>query len=76
MIEGLEIFLGVLVVGSLVAIVGYLLVFVVAAVSTVLGARRAPSLTDELDQVLADIFAEQMRAELVGQSVARIGRHR
>lgn len=76
MIEGLEIFLGVLVVGSLVAIVGYLLVFVVAAVSTVLGARRAPSLTDELDQVLADIFAEQMRTELAGQSVARIGRHR
>ena len=76
MTEGFEIFLGVLVVASLATIVLYLITFVVAAVSTALLARRRDPLADELEQVLAGIFAEQMRDELDGHSAARIARHR
>jgi hypothetical protein len=45
-----------LVVGSLATLVGYALAFVWFTVSTVVQARRRPTLADELDAVLAEIL--------------------
>jgi len=60
MVEVLRIVLGGLVVVSLVAIVAYVVVFLVVAAWTVFTSSRRDPLADELDRVLAEIVGPQV----------------
>ena len=56
MFEVLRVVLAILVMGSLATLAVYVVAFVWLTVSTVVQARRRPTLVDELDAVLADIL--------------------
>ena len=56
MFEVLRVVLAILVMGSLATLAVYAVAFVWLTVSTVVQARRRPTLVDELDAVLAEIL--------------------